>query len=160
MGKKISVYLSDGALAELDRTSTIHHDGSVERNTSGRLSSIVERYGEIVRRHVPALTLAEWCAICDANNGCFMDDIPESVTMLWANVVDSPGLDEKWGIDAAGDLVTKMRRFSYAESIAVAEVVQRFWSDTRSRDNHEWLTTCGANIVDTPTVAGKAGKRK
>lgn len=158
MGKKISVYLSNGALAELDRTSTVHHDGSVERNTSGRLSSIVERYGEIVRRHAPALSLGEWCAICDANNGCFMDDIPESVTMLWANVADSPGIGEKWAVDA-DDLVRRMRGLTYAESIAVAEVVQRFWADTRSRDNHEWLTACGANIVDSPTVA-KSPPRK
>lgn len=153
MSKKLTVYLSDRALAELDRTSIVHHDGTVERNTSGRLSAVVERYGEVIRRHAPALTYKEWCAVCDANNGSVLDDLPD--TWMWVNVYDSLGIGEKWGIDTPS-LIKTMRGWSYAESVAATEIVQRFWSDTSNTDNREWLTACGANIVEEGiTVDGK-----
>lgn len=116
-------------------------------NMSGRINTILSRYAEMVARSAPELTEAEWCAICEANNGTVTDDIPASVTMLWANVHDCRGLGEKWDVDAK-KLVAKMRAWTYAESVACAEIVERFWSDTSQSDLHAWLLKCGAKIRD------------
>ena len=123
MGGKRSVYFSDAALEYLKDAEVL----------SSRLVGILLRYREIVRRELPVLSRAEWCAICDANNGCddlLLGDHPESVgSMLWANVHDSPGLGEKWGIDQAR-LVKRMQQWSYAQQVAAFEVVRCFWLHT------------------------------
>ena len=71
--------------------------------------------------------------------------MPQTTAFMWANVADSGGIGEKWGIDAER-LVVKMRNLTYAETVAVAEVVQRFWSDCSKTDNEKWLAECGAKI--------------
>ena len=116
-------------------------------NMSGRINTILSRYAEMVARSAPELSLSEWGAVCDANNGTMTDDMPASVTLLWANVHDSRGLDEKWDVDVK-KLVNKMRAWSYAESVACAEIVERFWSDPIPEDNREWLIKCGARIPE------------
>ncbi|HWH79631.1 MAG TPA: hypothetical protein VNT76_19765, partial [Candidatus Binatus sp.] len=73
--------------------------------------------------------------------------LPQTTAHMWANVADSPGIGEKWETDAKA-LVKKMRAMSYAESVAVAEIVQRFWSDCSRTDNEKWLTECGAKIAE------------
>lgn len=146
MAQKASVYLADASLAVL---SAIQGPAEERYALSGRINTIVGRYGEIVRRSMPELTLGEWCAVCDANNGS-MIDVEEfaaiSASLLWANVADSPGIGEKWGVDAK-TLVKKLRGLSFAETIAVAEVVQRFWSDCAQTDNGAWLEKCGARVA-------------
>lgn len=141
MAQKSSVYLTDETLAVLRATAPKNADFSL----SGRINSIAERYGEIVGRECPTFTESEWCAICDANNGTILDDLPQTTAHMWANVADSPGIGEKWGIDAAR-LVSKMRKLRYVETVAVAEIVQRFWSDCSRGDNAAWLAECGAKI--------------
>lgn len=116
-------------------------------NMSGRINTIILRYAEMVARSAPELSLAEWCAVCDANNGTVTDEMPMSVTLLWANVHDCRGLGEKWDVDVK-KLVNKMRSWTYAESVACAEIVERFWSDMSQGDNREWLVKCGAKVSE------------
>ncbi len=121
MSKRASIYLSSKTMSILD----VSKDDSL----SGMINLIVGRYNEIVWRSMPALTRNEWCAIMDANNGTIINDdshFDESPTMLWANVADSQGLDEKWNIDSK-KLVAKMRAWSNAEGFAAIDAVGKFW---------------------------------
>lgn len=145
MSRKSAVYLNDESIATIEAGGVKGHDGTVEVSVSGRINAILARYDRLVREHAPELTIGEWCAICDANNGAILDDIPRSVSYMWANVADYQGLGEKWGIDADRLAVT-MRSWGYAQQIACAEIVQRFWSDTSRNDNKAWLTEVGAKI--------------
>lgn len=147
MARKLSIYLGDQALKVIEKTAVIHHNGERELSVSGRINSICTRYGELISRHMPAFTLAEWCAVCDANNGSILDDFPSTVSLLWANVADSEGIGHKWEIDPA-KLIKKMRGLDFAESMAVAEVVQRFWADCSQLDNAAWLKECGAKMIE------------
>ena len=47
-------------------------------------------------------------------------------SMLWANVLDTPGLDTKWSIDT-DLLVSKVRSLSPLQSAAVMDAIERFW---------------------------------
>jgi hypothetical protein len=114
-----TVYLADAALDYLADAESL----------SGRLSGIVLRYARLMRTSLPQLNRNQWCAICDANNGCGIDDLVGEDTipvMLWANVADAPGLGEKWGIDADA-LVATMRQWTRAEACAAWEAVRKFW---------------------------------
>lgn len=117
-----------------------------EDNRSGRLNTVAERYTAIMAAHTPALTELEWCAVCDALNGHYMDagDGLLGVRYAWASVADCEGLGEKWGIDQAA-LVERLRALDVAGSVALAEVVQRFWrhSDLPRR---EAFALAGARI--------------
>lgn len=103
---------------------------------SGRINTIVgSRYDALVRACLPVLTDGEWCAVMDANNGTIMDDDaaigggygPGALRSgMWANVADTPGLGEKWSIDALA-LTQKMQLWTEAQAVAAAEAVQTFW---------------------------------
>ena len=112
-------------------------------------ASLRVRYEMIVRDELDRMRLTrnEWCAICDANNGyiIFDEGLPDlSWQGCWANVADTPGLGEKWGIDQR-ELVTQLRNMSLASKAAVAEVVTRFWDiiSEQPMDNDEALIKAG-----------------
>lgn len=69
-------------------------------------------------------TLDEWCAIADANSGTFWDAL--SLSMVWRNIEDSPGLDEKWGVDQSR-LIRKLQGLTAAQKVCVVDVCERFW---------------------------------
>lgn len=91
------------------------------------------RYYDALDRalHTVDLSEAEASAICDANNGTFWADdeagMAGTQTMLWANVADTPGLSEKWGIDQDA-LIAKMRGWSHIQALAVIDACERFWA--------------------------------
>lgn len=141
---KISIYAGQPIQAVLEG----HAD-----NRSGRLNTICERYADIVRRDCPMLTEAEWCAICDALNGYWMDAGDTlGVRFAWAELLDCEGLGEKWGVDVP-TLAARLRESGAGAQVAVAEVVQRFWqhADLPRRDA---LHRAGARLVDAPEVVG------
>lgn len=115
---------------------------------SARLNSVAERYLDIVSRDCPALSEAEWCAICDALNGYWMGaGDAAGVRLAWAEIEDADrlsGLGEKWGVDAQA-IAGRLREYTAGQQVAVAEVVQRFWShpDLPAR---EALELAGARI--------------
>lgn len=95
---------------------------------STRLAAILHRYRRLVDALTPRLTVAQWAAVVDANNGTdvFGDQDFGGSAMIWANVEDSPGLGEKWSVDPDA-LVRSLKSMSTAELIAVTEVCRRFW---------------------------------
>ena len=124
MAKRATIYISDPAEAVL---------GGRHDSLSGRINSIIIRYGEMTRRHSPALTRGEWAAIFDTLNGTWLAaEVGEidPARYLWAEIADNPGVGEKWGVDQSA-LVSTLRALSYAESIAVAEAAQRFWQECK-----------------------------
>jgi hypothetical protein len=122
MSRRTSLYLGDHAETAL---GPLEADDSL----SGRINTILIRYDQIRIAACPDLTEKEWLAICDANNGTWLQaDHAETdpARHLWMNVADDDELDEKWGIDRL-ELARRMKGMSVAEQCAVIEVVGRFW---------------------------------
>jgi hypothetical protein len=117
-------------------------------SASGRLNTVAERYLAMVRDELSRINLsrAEWHAIIDANNGVEIyigsGRWPES--MVWANVHDSRGLGDKWGIDQSA-LVAKLQAMPRSALIAVQEVIDRVWAHYQ-RPTDEVLAECGVTI--------------
>ena len=121
--KRTSVYLTDNTLRILGQADDLPELESL----SGRINATIGRFGELVAAEMPTLTQAEWCAIMDANNGSFTHEfMPAEQSLLWANLADSQGMDEKWEIDSKS-LIKKMRGLSKAQSTAAIEAVAAFW---------------------------------
>jgi hypothetical protein len=124
MENRFSIYAGTPMVAAL---AALGQEGI---NRSGRLNTVCERYMAMVTDALARLDLSrgEWCAVMDANNGVqeWTGD-PWHGTMLWANVADTPGLGEKWGVDQEV-LVARLRALGKTDLIAVQEVCDRFWS--------------------------------
>lgn len=139
MAERASIYIGEPLARLLDG----------HENRSGRLNTVAERYLDIVARDCPALTRAEWCAVCDALNGYWMEGGSNlGVRMAWAEVSDADrlnGLGRKWNVDAEA-LADRMRDMSSAEQVALAEVVEIFWRHT-SLDTDAALAKAGARIA-------------
>lgn len=129
MSDRRTIYVPQDLAADFDAALDLG-----EGDTFGsRVVCAIIRYDRLWRAAVPDLSAAQWKAVADANNG--VDDLLVGMsghpadglgTMLWANVADTPGLGEKWGIDQ-GQLVSIMRSWSPAQQIAAFEAVRCFW---------------------------------
>lgn len=96
------------------------HKNEIAKRDLARYYALLEKSLATVQ-----LTEAEANALCDANNMSGFDKaLPSS--MLWANVLDTPGLDTKWSIDT-DLLVSKVRSLSPLQSAAVMDAIERFW---------------------------------
>lgn len=96
---------------------------------SARLSEVALRYRNLVVASRPELTEAQWCAVCDALKGCWLQVDAggrDPVQDLWMEVADCEGLGEKWHVDQAA-LAARLREASYPELVAIYEVVRAFW---------------------------------
>jgi len=120
-----SIYLAAETAAALE-SSMVPQD-----SISGTINSIVLSYFRVLddgkkwlKDH--PLSSGEWSAIIDANNGSLIDH--HAATLLWANVHDSRGFTEKWGVDVAA-LSDKMRALPLPAQLALADIVRLFWSD-------------------------------
>ena len=127
--RRISVYVGDPIEQALACLA-----GDDGENRSARLNSVCARYLAMVTDELRRLDLTrnEWCAIMDANNGMILSGLagtPQElmVSMLWANVHDTPELGQKWRIDQA-ELVRRLHSMPKSTLIVIAEVVERFWS--------------------------------
>lgn len=142
MADRITIYVGEPLARLLDDAE----------NRSGRLNTVAERYLEIVRRDVPELSEAEWCVVCDALNGYWMEGAPElGLRFAWANIADADrldGLGRKWGVDAQA-LAVRIRDLPMGALVALAEVVERFWAPQPSgRLAREDLEGAGARLAD------------
>lgn len=121
-------------------------------NRSGRINAVADRYLGIVEHHAPEMTEAEWCAVCDALNGYWITD-RAGVRAMWAEIYDGDrinGLGEKWGADAIA-LAERVREMPFAELVALAEVVERFWQHAEL-PTADGLAKAGARIrIDAGT---------
>lgn len=144
MAGKKSIYLSTPAEGVI---GTIAEDG----NLSGRINSIIVRYGTITQKDCPELTEQEWMMICDILNGTILDTDSrdaDPARFLWADIAESGQLDgmaAKWEIDT-DDLSQRVRAMSCGQQIAIIEIVQRFWSGSNTGSYAEILKTIGAKI--------------
>lgn len=129
--KVISFRVGTGFLREELEARDYQHDS--QANELARRD--LERFYDLLRRTLQTvdLTASEASAICDANNGTFWDRF--SYKMIWANVADSAGLGEKWGVDQAA-LVKKMMAWDHSQCLAVIDAVERFWVDCQNSTVH------------------------
>jgi hypothetical protein len=116
------------------KTSISPYPNTLKRiKERGAVSTIIERdmnrlydMYERALRQIP-LTIEEACLICDHLKGTVND--PSSASILWASIEDGislNGLDKKWGIDGQ-ELVSKLRKLSEIQSMALIDAVERFW---------------------------------
>ena len=118
-GERLSVYAGEPIALVLTG-----HD----ENRSARLNNVADRYLQIVGHDSPTWTEAQWSAVCDALNGCWLSD-EASIRFAWAEVADADrlnGLGAKWGIDATA-LAAEIRDMTHGQRVAVVEIVERFW---------------------------------
>lgn len=143
MAKRNSIYLPDH-IGEYLKTFG-------ENSLSGSIATLLDRYRQITADACPELTEAEWCCICDANNGCgvWLSGGVDPYQSLWANVYDSEadGLDEKWGASCR-ELAERIRSMSLAEKAAVWDVAARFWASPRLNElaARDLLIEAGARV--------------
>jgi hypothetical protein len=124
-----------------------------EVNVSGAINTAIDRYQEIVRRHMPTLAWRQWCAIFDALNGCWMLE-SWSPRYAYADVADTSGLGEKWQIDQAA-LVQRLQAMDYAACVAVVDAAERFWASDAQPGADGWEPLVAAvvgaeHVVDHP----------
>ena len=94
----------------------------------------VERYYFLLKQALPAFSYGEAALMVDAMNGTIFE--PHTVRLLWAEVADAiqlDHLDTKWQqedstLDGAA-LIEKLRGLSLVECMAVADAIERFWSN-------------------------------
>jgi hypothetical protein len=121
--RKLGVYMSPDLEALVKGRE--NHD-----SLSGRIGTVAERYREIMRRHKPDLTEAEWNACRDALNGVWLRDA-NSINLIWADIADTDrydGLGSKWRIDGQA-LANRIRNMPYAQIVALVEDVETWWAE-------------------------------
>ena len=123
-GRKLGVYMSP-ALETLVQGREDHD------TLSGRLGTVAERYVEIVKRHRPDLTYAEWNVCRDVLNGVWLRDA-DMIRSIWADIHDSTddGIGEKWAVDTKA-LADRIRTMPYAQLVALIEDVETWWAEQR-----------------------------
>lgn len=144
MASRKHIYLTDSAETVLGNPASL----------SGRLNSIVTRYGRIISAECPALSENEWMLICDMLNGTGLDaDHRETdpARYLWADIAEAgklDGLANKWGVDTDA-MSARVRAMRPSEQIAIVEVAARFWTSPRLNQagNLDLLREAGARIA-------------
>lgn len=137
MGEKFSIYAGEPMALALV---------GFDENRSGRINTICDRYLQIVASESPTWTQAQWSCVCDALNGSWLSD-EINIRLAWASISDADkldGLGAKWGIDAQA-LAEQVRAFSHSQTIAMVEIVERFWNRT-DLPTAEALQAAGAKI--------------
>lgn len=148
MGPRITMYMPDDALAALARRGASSTDGL--RSMSGGIATAIVRYHAIMARERPRFASQEWCAICDALNGVWLRDDAAGASSIWAEVADTRGLGQKWGVDQDW-LATRLRTMSYARRCSVVDVVEQFWAATeKQRETGQTNEELLAEILGEP----------
>ena len=144
MPRKVSIHIPDWADEMLDSYGP-------DNSRSGTIAGLLGRYRDITDAACPTLSEAEWCCICDANNGCGLTFLlgSDHFQSLWANVADSEpdGLGEKWGVDLMA-LALLLRDLPPAGKAAVWDVAAKFWASPRLNELpvRDLLVSVGAKI--------------
>lgn len=121
----------------MSKRTTIHRSarldeaiGASPASVSGRLSTLADRYLEILRRTRVArrFSEAELNALRDCCNGTWFEPAQLIDGAILANLEDSEidGLYEKWAIDGAA-LAAKLRELSFADQVALVEEIEQWW---------------------------------
>jgi hypothetical protein len=100
-----------------------------QRTPTGVVNTVADRYREIVQRSVPALTLAEWAWVLAALRHHPTGDDALALATLWSDLAATPhaaGGRDGQALDAPA-LLAKLRQLSYAETVALVDVAERYW---------------------------------
>lgn len=133
-----SATLSPAAIAAVKARSAGETGRYAIHSDSGVLDRMATRYAAVCERHRPVLSRAEAMLICDALNGTWLSDAG-SVAWIAAEIEDAirlNGLDQKWKVDGP-DLLRRAATWSYAERLAVVDLVERFWAAEGRGENGE-----------------------
>lgn len=128
MAERKSIYIGAGLARAIDQQDLFG-------GLTGMVNAVGDRYAEICRRERPALTLDEWCAVCDALNGVWsfqMGDGAANLPSLPLEIHDAPGLADKWEVDVPR-ICGILAALSFAGRIAVIDMVERFWARSADR---------------------------
>ena len=147
MARTTSIYVSPPI------NEAIRRLGKQGTNVSGRLATVCERYLEIVADELARIkmTKAEWCAIMDANNGVQIMTGNPFAHLIWANVFDSPELEEKWGVDVVA-LANKLQALPKSTLLAIREAIDIFWSHANAPTD-DALKAAGVTPCSMATAA-------
>ena len=83
----------------------------------------------------PSLTIGEWCALADANNGVFHPyclNAKFTLESLWFGVESSAiECNEKWSVDCAV-LAQRLRAMPIFEQMIAFDIAHKFWKEKPS----------------------------
>lgn len=123
MGKRTTIYLSPPLAAALD--------GIESGSQSRRLSTIADRYDEIIRRSRIGKRFSErqMNALRDCCSGTLFEPPGLIDGAVRANFEDSllDGLAEKWEIDTA-ETIEILRGLTFSDQVALVEEIESFRS--------------------------------
>ncbi|MGC4033665.1 MAG: hypothetical protein QM754_18425 [Tepidisphaeraceae bacterium] len=88
------------------------------------VNALADRYAELIRRERPQLTLDEWQAVCDANNGVWSMSFSRETPTL--QLIDD-NIAERHGVDAAA-INGILSGLPLAGKMAVLAVVEAAWA--------------------------------
>ena len=98
---------------------------------SGRVGFLVASAGRVAAENVPELTVNEWCALVDANNGSLYsyEQGPAVVVRgIIHNVFDyAYAGNAQWEISCE-DLARKLYGLPFSQQLAVFEITRGFWT--------------------------------
>ena len=136
-----SIRLRPGVATEIEARE------SPSTSRSQVINRDLDRLYALYKRTLPEIQLSvpEAMLIVDALNGTVFYDAG-SATLLWASVEDSirlDGLADKWGVDGKA-LVEKLRGLTPAQSLAVIDAAERFWTAVPEKEIELWVRECFA----------------
>jgi hypothetical protein len=114
-------------------------------SVAGRLQVVCTRYARIIEGVMPTFSRGEWCALLNGNSRV---GVTADWPALWTNLSDNaPTLSEKWNVDVA-DFASRLQDLPVPQLAAVAEAVDRFWSDAYDLPLDAALAKVGARISE------------
>lgn len=119
----------DEAIERLDNLRSAEDQIAMVGRDAERYYALLARARETMRGMFSA---AEVKLIADSCNGTLWT--PATMCCLAIGVEDSivySGLDGKWGVDGEA-LLSKLRRLSLVQIMAIVDVIERFWSAPES----------------------------
>ena len=98
---------------------------------SGRVGFLIASAGRVAAENSPELTVSEWCALADANNGSLYsyEQGPDVVVRgIIHNVFDyAYAGNAQWEISCE-DLARKLSALPFVQQLAVFEITRGFWA--------------------------------
>jgi hypothetical protein len=141
--KRVMLQPDTAALVALGRDIGPDDDGNWTEPTAcinGALREYADALTRAAGELAAVLTRPEWNAVADVTNGCadlydYMDGPHVGpLTMVWANLCDSPEAGAKWGIDVA-DLTARLRALTPLHGYAILAAVRWFWTHCEGIDH-------------------------
>lgn len=140
---KKATYYSDSIVAKIDAVSG-DDENAMEESFSGRVGFLIDAAVSIAAQSTPTLTVGEWCALADANNGTchtFEHGMESVLSGMWHNLFDSSmSNDERFDVDCTA-LAKRLSKSPIAEQLAVFEIVRKFWKTKHAGITYEEIFT-------------------